>query len=253
MRRQTLASQSAVSFLALLLTTCGGDAPTGPTRETREPAASSGHDVSSLSAQADWTVEVVRAPTSGQTFRVNKQGGLPQPGPKFRFKATAPVDIPEGTFKLVFLTAAGKQCGLASVAQPIAFAAHAPRTIDISNAAIQVGPDACVSIGESCSTGQCRFPLTTTKLRVLFGDGSRQLAQTTEDLQYEWNDATPSSGGHQSLTCGGTPVPDTVACGVPTALCTTGTFVCNTAPCHNHGFGLVCGVCPGPFCDPRDW
>lgn len=241
-----------VTFLALMMTRCGGAGPTGPTRETRQrPGAAAAASLSSRAVHADWSLEIVRAPSSGQSFRVNRQGRLPQPAPKFRFKATAPVDVPGGTFSVQFLTAGGKQCGVASPPPPIPFTANTPRTIDIANSSIVVGPTACAIIGRNCWPGQCRFPLTTTKMRIVVGDENGDVHQTTESVQYRWSDATPSGGGsHQDLTCDGKPVPDTVPCGVPVALCSTGGYSCSDIfPCKNRGT-VACRVCPGPLCPP---
>src|SRR5512134_2435824 len=103
-----------ISFFALLLTTCGANVPTGPAPGVGEsPTASKGGEASRRSTRVDWLLEIVRAPASGQKFKVNKHGKLPQPAPQFRFKVTPPVDVPEATFTLLFLTAGSKACGIA--------------------------------------------------------------------------------------------------------------------------------------------
>lgn len=253
MQERLLARRGTVSCLALLLTMCGGGVPTAPTRETppaqtpRTAGAATG-----LSARADWPVEVLRAPESGQSFKLNGHGKLPQPAPKFRVQATPAVDIPEGTFKVLFLTAGSKPCGIANARAPIAFSANNPRTIDIPNDAIVVGPDACAVDGVTCTPSQCKFPLTTTRMRFLFGNGDEVVGQATASRSYKWTKASSGGGGSSNgLTCGGEPAPSTVACGVPTARCVSGKYVCSgVLPCWQNGILLVqCPVCPGPFCD----
>lgn len=239
-----------VSFLAFLLTTCAANVPTGPAPETtREGSTPSNSEASSRSAHADWLVEVLRAPANGQKLKVNKQGKLPQPAPQFRFKATPPVDVPEGTFTLLFLTAGSKACGIATARGSIAFAVNEARTIDIRNDAIVVGPDACAIADLNCKASQCRLPLTTKKLRIVFGNGVEDVGEVTASREYTWSNSTPASGGDRpSLTCGGQPAPDTVACGVPVARCVTGGYACSDIlPCLNRG-SVICYVCPGPLC-----
>lgn len=240
-----------VPLLALLLTTCETSPLTSPTRQAAAgPAAASAGAASNRSARADWLVEIVRAPASGQAFRLNKEGKLPQPAPQFRFKVTPAVDVPQGTFTLQLLNAGSKACGIATLPAPIAFTANQPTTLDVRNDTILVGPNACAVPDSGCKASQCKLPLTTTKLRFVFGDGATDLARLSEARQYKWSG--PSTGGGSpsppALSCGGQPAPDTVGCGVPVARCVTGGYACSDIlPCWNRGH-VVCYVCPGPLC-----
>ena len=290
---------------ALSVVACGSNSPTGPTRATDQNAptsaaptldldldamaddapdtsafslalarlgdlgqasnASNAGDSSSLSEHADWFLDILRAPKTGQVFKVNRVGMLPKPPPQFRFRVQAPVNIPESVILVYFLTAGSRECGFATTRSPFPLTANAPRTIDIPNDYILVGPEACFLPGQNCTRTQCKFPLTTTKMRILFGNTAQGVAQGTESYKYKWVTTTPTNPNPNPTpppnnpppagpSCNGAPVPSNCTVGngppPPTARCNDGQWTCSqtsSGTCSGHG-GIDCRVCPGPLC-----
>lgn len=183
-------SRGAVSFFALLLAACQGNGPAGPTQDAQGTAGAPSSGKSSTSASAS-SIEILRAPENGRSFKVSKEGRLPQPAPRFRFKVTSPIDIPAGSFDVQLLNAGGKRCGGALISAP-AFKANTPKAFDIANADLLMGPGACV-YGVNCTPSKCRFPLITKKMRLILATDEGVIVQATESRQYTWNDG---STGH---------------------------------------------------------
>ena len=306
MENRTTLSRGFVCLLAVVAITCGGDSsPTSsrPPSDARPNAPSldleSAHlddsadapdtgafsqalarlggihglahsaGPSSLSDDADWFLDIIRAPKTGQVFKVNKDGMSPQPAPKFRFKAQAPVSIPESVILVYFLTAAGKECGLATTAHPFPLVANVSRNIDIPNDYILVGPKACFLDGQKCTPTQCKFPLSTTKMRIRFGHKDQGVAEGKFTRMYRWatstgggsnpnpppNNPPPNNPPPAGPTCNGASVPSNCTVGngppPPTARCNDGQWTCSqtsSGTCSGHG-GIDCRVCPGPLCN----
>jgi hypothetical protein len=217
-------SLGLICLLAIVAIRCGGDSPTGPTTATRREAlsvpeqrpdlstlaeenadrapdlnalalalarlgdvsrASDLGDVQSLSP-ADWAITIVRAPKTGTTMKVNKHGILPQPAPKFRLKLEAAVSVPQSGVLVIFLTSGGKECGLATTPRLFPLTANTPKSVDIPNDYIIVGPEACFLDGQNCTPTQCKFPLNTTKMKIIFGNKDQGVRQGTTSIKYKW-------------------------------------------------------------------
>jgi hypothetical protein len=213
-----------VSLGALVLFACGGDSGTRPSvvaSENGNAAAQGGADASEESAETadvnafalaydrlgagvetrysaelseveslnptDWAITLMRFAKNGQSFKVNRYGMSPQPAPRFRIKLEAPMNIPQSVILILFNTAGGKECGLATTPNPFPLTANTPRNVDIPNNYIIVGPEACLLDGQKCNATWCKFPLTTTKMRILFGNVDQGTASGQTSLKYKWN------------------------------------------------------------------
>jgi hypothetical protein len=142
-------------------------------------------DVTAFDAM-DWALSILRAPKNNSTLKVNQYGMFPKPPPRFKFKATAAVDIPEAVFLVIFLTGSNRECGFALVERPFRMTANVPKTLDIANDGILVGPEACFLDGQNCTRTQCKFPLTTTRMRILFGNDDQGVGESKTTVKYKW-------------------------------------------------------------------
>lgn len=137
-------------------------------------------------AADDWFLDILRAPKTGTSFKVNRLGMFPQPAPKFRFEITAPMNIPQTAFLIFFLTSGGRECGVAAAKSFFPLTANVPRKVDIPNNYIIVGPEACFLEGQKCTPTQCKFPLTTNRMHIFFGHRDQGVAQGKESYKYTW-------------------------------------------------------------------
>jgi len=173
--------------------------PTGPSEKARQQEPAATGDVSDLGEALGllggpfdvaslWDpkakVKLVSAPPAGSTFKVLADGSARQPVPKFKLEVVPSKKVSKGGIIVFFLTASGQECALGVHNPNVPLKSNTPKQLTTN--LFLAGTHVCSVLGPPCSASTCQLPLTTTKLRLLFGGDYTPFAQKTITRTYRW-------------------------------------------------------------------